>query len=109
MGGFFAAGDLKKVRVTSPIVQVIASPGIDDGRRGMEPERRHRVSRPWRLTPRLGERRPDVSRFRATRTFHLWPQFLDDGEHYIYSSFTPRRLLLGSLTGAPPRTLMTFP
>ena len=106
--GFFAARTLKKVRVTSPIVQVIASPATTMA--GAAWSRNDVIVFPGpgglrRVSANGGAISP-VSRGTYS---HLWPQFLDDGEHYIYSSFTPRSLLLGSLTGAPPRTLMTFP
>ena len=84
-------------------------PRHHDGRRGMEPERRHRVSGAWRLTPRLGERRRRYPRFRATGTLTC-----GRSSSTTESTTSTRRsrhgsLLLGSLTGAPPRTLMTFP
>jgi dipeptidyl aminopeptidase/acylaminoacyl peptidase len=40
---------------------------------------------------------------------HFWPQFLGDGEHFIYVSTIPGRLNVGSLRNEPSRELMTFP
>jgi len=108
--GFFAGGGLKKVRASSPIVQVIATSAAsmagaawsrDDvivfpGSGGLQ-----RVS--------ANEIGGAVTRVGSDKNFHLWPQFLEDGEHYLYVSFNPRNLWLGSLAGEAPRTLMTFP
>ena len=106
--GFVAAGSLKKVRVTSPIVQVIASPVwtmsgaawnrhdviVFPGEGGL-----HRVSANGGV----------VSRITNDTNFRLWPQFLSDGDHYIYASFSPRDLRISSLANESPRTLMAFP
>ena len=108
--GFFAGGSLKKIRVTSPIVQVIATNAasmagaawshgdviVFPGTGGLQ-----RVS--------ANELGGAVTRVGHDKNFHLWPQFLEDGEHYLYVSFNPRNLWLGSLAGEAPRTLMTFP
>ena len=108
--GFFAGGSLKKIRATSPIVQVIATRAVsmagaawnrDDvivfpGTGGLQ-----RVS--------ANEIGGTVTRVGNDKYFHLWPQFLEDGEHYLYVSFNPRNLWVGSLAGEAPRTLMTFP
>jgi Tol biopolymer transport system component len=102
---------LKKVRATSPIVQVIATRAAsmagatwnrDDvivfpGTGGLQ-----RVS-----ANEIGS--DAVTRIGNDKNFHLWPQFLEDGQHYLYVSFNPRNLWLGSLAGEAPRTLMTFP
>lgn len=105
---FFAAGGLKKVRLASPIAQVIATPASTMG--GAAWSRNDVIVFPGpgglhRVSANGGE----VSVVTHDTNFHLWPQFLADGEHYIYSSFTPRRLLIGSLAGGPGRMLMTFP
>ena len=106
--GFFAGGSLKKVPRDEPDCTSGCHSSRDDRRRGLEPPRRDRVPWPRRPAPcRVSG--GTVSRVGNDAKYHLWPQFLDDGEHYLYASFTPRRLLLGSLSGAPPRTLMTFP
>ena len=106
--GFFAEGSLKKVRVTSPIAQVVATRAATIG--GAAWSRRDVIVFPGpggllRVPANGGT----VSRVGSDRRQHLWPQFLDDGEHYLYASFTPRNLMLGSLANEPPRTLMTFP
>lgn len=106
--GFFAGGSLKKVRVSSPIVQVIASPVWTMGGAAWSRNDVIVFPGPGGLL-RVSSGGGAVSRVARDRNFHLWPQFLDDGEHYIYASYTPRNLLLGSLANEPPRTLMTFP
>lgn len=108
--GFFAGGSLKKIRVTGPIVQVIATNaasqggatwGRDDvivfpGTGGLQ-----RVS--------ANDIGGSATRVGQDSNFHLWPQFLEDGDHYLYVSFNPRNLRVGSLSGEASRTLMTFP
>jgi serine/threonine protein kinase/Tol biopolymer transport system component len=36
---------------------------------------------------------------------HLWPRFLSDGNHFIYSGVNPTGIYLGALDGAEPRIL----
>ena len=47
----------------------------------------------------------DVS---AGELAHLWPQFLPDGQHFLYfaRSAVDSRVRVGTLDGAPPRTLV---
>ena len=105
---FFSAGALKKVRVTSPVAQEIARTTWTVG--GAAWSRNDVIVFPGQGgLHRVSANGGPLSRIGTDGRLHLWPQFLDDGQHYIYSSFTPRRLLLGSLAGEPPRTLMTFP
>jgi Tol biopolymer transport system component len=39
---------------------------------------------------------------------HFWPQFLSDGEHFIYAATIPGEIYLASLGGGSPRALMKF-
>ena len=39
----------------------------------------------------------------------LWPQFLSDGRHYLYTAGVTSALRLGSLDNEPSRALMAFP
>jgi WD40 repeat protein len=107
---FFSAGTLKKVRVTSPIAQVIEIARTTWSMGGAAWSRNDIIVFPGQGgLHRVSANGGPVSRIGNDKNFHLWPQFLADGQRYIYSSFTPRTLLLGSLAGEPPRTLMTFP
>ncbi|MCU0970593.1 MAG: serine/threonine-protein kinase [Gammaproteobacteria bacterium] len=106
--GFFAANSLKKVRVTSPVVRVIASPawsiaGAAWSARGVIvfPGSGGIVRVPADGGP--------VTPVGHESSHRLWPQFLEDGDHYLYSSFAPRTLFLGSLASADSQALMTFP
>ena len=40
---------------------------------------------------------------------HFWPQFLGDGEHFIYAASIPAEIWIGSVRTAATRALMTFP
>src|SRR6185437_3027208 len=40
---------------------------------------------------------------------HFWPQFLPDGEHYLYAANSPARIMVGSFGDEPHRALMRFP
>ena len=52
-----------------------------------------------------------VTRVTTGEGSHFWPQFLDDGDHFIYAATLPARICIGSLKGGASRTpdLMTFP
>jgi hypothetical protein len=51
-----------------------------------------------------------VSALTSGEGSHFWPQFLPDGEHFVYAAALPAaRIVLGSLGPQPHRTLMTFP
>ena len=108
--GFFANGSLKKIRVTSLVTQVIATSAASMG--GATWNRDDVIVFPGtgglqRVS--ANEIGGAVTRVGQDENFHLWPQFLEDGEHYLYVSFNPRNLKVGSLTGEAARTLMTFP
>jgi eukaryotic-like serine/threonine-protein kinase len=40
---------------------------------------------------------------------HFWPQFLEDGRHFIFGAGASRSIYVGSLGNERPRLLMTFP
>ena len=108
--GFFAGGSLKKIRVTGPIVQVIATNAASQG--GATWSRDDVIVFPGtgglqRVS--ANDIGGAVTRVGQDANFHLWPQFLEDGDHYLYVSYNPRNLKVGSLAGEPARTLMTFP
>jgi Tol biopolymer transport system component len=109
--GFTADDSLKKVRVSSGLVQPIAShlattggatwnahdviviaPGLGGG--GLL-----RVSARGGAMTRVTT--PDEGS-------HFWPQFLSDGEHFIYAAAIPNQMYLASLDGGTPRALMKF-
>jgi serine/threonine protein kinase/Tol biopolymer transport system component len=105
--GFFAGNSLNKVRVSTGIAQTVASPawtfagaawGASDvilfpaGTGGLS-----------RVSAQGG------SLLQVTKgEGHFWPQFLPDGEHYIYTTAAPPRVMLGALGNEAHRTLMNF-
>jgi serine/threonine protein kinase/Tol biopolymer transport system component len=107
--GFTADDSLKKVRVSSGLVQPIAShvstPGgatwnahdvivFGSGQGGL-------LGVSARGGPVTRVTTPDAGG-------HFWPQFLSDGEHFIYSASIPGQIYLASLDGGTSRTLMKF-
>ena len=107
--GFTTGGNLKKVRVSSGLVQPIAGNiSISGGATwsaggvivfGAGPGGLSRVSARGGAVTRVTT--PDQGS-------HFWPQFLDDGEHFIYAAPTLGRVFLASLAGGPSRELMNF-
>jgi eukaryotic-like serine/threonine-protein kinase len=109
--GFFAGNSLKKVRVSSGLVQIVAGNVTTYGGATWNgddvimfpPARPGGLSR---VSARGGQVLPATT---PTEGSHFWPQFLGDGEHFIYVSTIPGRLNVGSLRNEPSRELMTFP
>ena len=109
--GFFAANSLKKVRASSGLVQIIAGNVTTYGGAAwnaddvilFSPRRPGGLSR---VSARGGRVSPATT---PTEGSHFWPQFLSDGEHFIYASTIPGRLNVGSLRNEPSRELMKFP
>jgi serine/threonine protein kinase/Tol biopolymer transport system component len=106
--GFFAGSGLKKIRVSSGIAQIVAS-GVATYGGGtwsvgdviLFPATTGGLSR----VSARGGAMSQVTKGQG----HFWPQFLPDGEHFIYSGAAPARVMVGSLGSEPHRTLMTFP
>jgi serine/threonine protein kinase len=106
--GFFADNNLKKVRVSSGLVQPIASNALT------------RSGATWNAADvilfrpgpggfaRVSARGGAVSRLPIAGESGFWPQFLSDGEHFIYATGISRSLNVSSLRGEAPRSLMKF-
>jgi Tol biopolymer transport system component len=106
--GFFAGNGLKKIRVSSGIAQTVASGVATYG------------GATWSVSDvilfpattgglsRVSARGGAVSQVTKGQG-HFWPQFLPDGEHFIYSGAAPARVMVGSLGSEPHQPLMTFP
>jgi eukaryotic-like serine/threonine-protein kinase len=109
--GFFAGNSLKKVRVSSGLVQIVVSNVTTYGGATWNaddviifpPARPGGLSR---VSARGGQVVPATT---PTEGSHFWPQFLGDGEHFIYVTTIPGQLCVGSLRNEPPRVLMKFP
>jgi eukaryotic-like serine/threonine-protein kinase len=109
--GFFAGNSLKKVRVSSGLVQIVASNVTTYGGAAWNaddvilfvPRRPGGLSR---VSARGGPMAPVTTPIEGS---HFWPQFLADGEHFIYVTAIQGQLCVGSLRDATPRVLMKFP
>jgi Tol biopolymer transport system component len=106
--GFFAGDSLKKVRVSTGIAQTIASPVSTFA--GAAWSARDVILFPLgtgglsRVSAQGGPLSP-VTKGQV----RLWPTFLPDGEHYLYATGAPARIMIGSLGNEPTRVLMSFP
>jgi eukaryotic-like serine/threonine-protein kinase len=109
--GFFADGNLKKVRVSNGLVQQIAGSVSTVG--GAAWNRDDVIVFP--LSPgglsRVSAQGGPVTRVTTGEGSHFWPQFLDDGDHFIYAASLPPRICIGSLANGTPSQpdLMAFP
>jgi serine/threonine protein kinase/Tol biopolymer transport system component len=105
--GFFADNNLKKVRVSSGLVRPIASNTSTRGGAtwGVADVIVFRPSAGG--LSRVSARGGAVSRL--TRAVGFWPQFLGDGEHFIYAAALSNSINISSLRDEAPRSLMTFP
>jgi serine/threonine protein kinase/Tol biopolymer transport system component len=110
--GFFADNSLKKVRVSSGLAQVIAGNVSCCG------------GATWNADDvivfpaangvglsRVSAQGGSISLVTKNEGEggHLWPQFLEDGTHFIFGAGTSRSIYVGSLGNERPRLLMTFP
>ncbi len=109
--GFFAGNSLKKVRVSSGLVQIVVSNVTTYG--GATWNADDVIIFPptlpgglSRVSARGGAVLPATT---PTEGSHFWPQFLGDGEHFIYVATIQGQLYIGSLRNEPPRVLMKFP
>jgi Tol biopolymer transport system component len=108
--GFFAANSLKKIRVSSGLVQVIAANVVTKGGAAWSI---HDVivftTGPGGLSKVSAQGGPVSRATTASEGSHFWPQFLGDGTHFIYAGAATGSILLASLGPEPPRVLMKFP
>ena len=110
--GFFAGNSLKKVRLSSGLVQLVA--GNVTTHAGATWNADDVIvfppSGPGGLS-RVSARGGPLSKATTTdQGSHFWPQFLGDGDHFIYAAAVPGRIYVGSLRNdEPPRILMKFP
>jgi eukaryotic-like serine/threonine-protein kinase len=106
--GFFAGNSLKKLRLSTGIGQIVASSVSTFG--GASWSARDVILFPAATggLSRVSASGGSVSQ--VTRgEGHFWPQFLPDGEHYIYTTASPARVMVGILGNEPHRVLMHFP
>jgi serine/threonine protein kinase len=106
--GFFAANALKKLRPSSGVVQNVVNSvqpygGATWSANGviLFPDALHGLSR---VLAAGGA----VTQVSSGSISKVWPQFLRDGEHFIYASASPAAIWLGSLQDPTHRELMRF-
>jgi Tol biopolymer transport system component/tRNA A-37 threonylcarbamoyl transferase component Bud32 len=108
--GFFAANSLKKVRVSTGLTQVVATNVQTKGGAAWNANEvivfATGPSGLWRVSAQGGPVSPATT---PTEGSHFWPQFLGDGNHFIYAAAVTNSISLGSLGLDTPRVLMTFP
>ncbi|MBI4903674.1 MAG: serine/threonine-protein kinase [Acidobacteria bacterium] len=107
--GFFAERALKKMRVSTGLVQVVAHGVTTLGGAAWgagdviifpaAPGAMFRVSS-------LGG---PVARVTEGEGAQLWPQFLSDGNNFVYAAGVPGEVHLASVENRRPRVLMKFP
>jgi serine/threonine protein kinase len=109
--GFFAENSLKKVRISNRLVQIVARNVTTYGGAAWNADDVivFPRTRPGGLSRVSAQGGPVVPATTPVEGSHFWPQFLADGEHFIYAATIPGRLSLGSLRNEPPRELMKFP
>jgi hypothetical protein len=101
---------LKKVRVSSGLVQPVASNVSTSGGATWNADDVIVFAAGPDGLSRVSARGGPVSTVTTTdEGSHFWPQFLGDGEHFIYAAAIPGRIYLGSLGNVAPRILMKFP
>ena len=109
--GFFAGNSLKKVRVSSGLVRIVASNVTTYGGATWNADDVIIFPRtlPGGLSRVSARGGPVLPATTPTEGSHFWPQFLGDGEHFIYVTTIGGQLHIGSLRNEPPRELMKFP
>jgi eukaryotic-like serine/threonine-protein kinase len=109
--GFFSENSLKKVRSSSGLVQIVARNVTTYGGAAWNADDViiFPPSRPGGLSRVSARGGPVLPATTPTEGSHFWPQFLGDGEHFIYVATVQGSLCVGSLRNEPPRVLMKFP
>jgi Tol biopolymer transport system component len=107
--GFFAENSLKKVRVSSGLVQPVASNVSTRGGATWNAD----DTIVFRAEPsgisRASARGGPIAELTTVSENAFWPQFLGDGDHFIYAAANPPGIYVGSLGNEAPRVLMKFP
>jgi eukaryotic-like serine/threonine-protein kinase len=107
--GFFADTKLKRVDIVGGAVQVLAN--AVSGRGGAWNRDGFIVfapspAGPLRKVPAVGGESVALTRLESDQTNHRFPQFLPDGQHFIYFAQGPQLAYVGSLDGSPSRRLL---
>jgi len=107
--GFFSGNSLKKVRVSSGLVQTVANEVQPFG--GATWSTNDVILFPVgpRGLSRVSAKGGPVTQTASGEGGHFWPQFLSDSDHFIYVTAGPATICLGSLNSDLHRVLMRFP
>jgi Tol biopolymer transport system component len=112
--GFFAGGKLRTIDLANEKIEEIAdAPSGYGGAWGSDgtilysPDERTPI---YRVNAKGGDAKAVTTLDPARHDeAHRWPQFLPDGRHFLFMPWTAgtvtRKIQLGALDGAPPRTL----
>ena len=107
--GFFAANSLKKVRISSGLTQVIATNVQNKGGATWNADDVI-VFQAWPSgLSRVSAQGGQVTPVTTGDGNQFWPQFLGDGQHFVYADSVSRSIRIGSLDHDRPRPVMTFP
>ncbi len=110
--GFFADGKIKRIDVTSGVVQPLANVSVATGgtwnRDGVILFSGSTVG-PILRVPSTGGEPVAVTMVKASETFHSFPQFLPDGLHFLYhvtGAPAARGIYIGRLDGGEAKRLL---
>ena len=106
--GFFAGNSLKKLRLSTGIAQIVAGSVSTYGGASWGAGDVILFPAATGGLSRVSASGGPVSQITGGEG-HFWPQFLPDGEHYIYATAAPARVMVGVLGTEENRTLMHFP
>ncbi|HXG89474.1 MAG TPA: protein kinase [Vicinamibacterales bacterium] len=112
--GFFASGHLKRLDIATGLVQTLANAGAPRGgtwsRQGVIVFAPGATSGLMRITASGGQPSP-VTKLLPKQYTHRWPQFLPDGNRFLFSTFLgppeTRGLFVASLDAGEPRRLLS--
>jgi Tol biopolymer transport system component/tRNA A-37 threonylcarbamoyl transferase component Bud32 len=108
--GFFAANSLKKIRVSTGLTQVVATNVQTKGGAAWSANDVILFTTgPGGLARVSAQGGPVSPATTTSEGSHFWPQFLGDGDHFIYAAAVSSSIYLGSLASDAPRMLMKFP
>jgi Tol biopolymer transport system component len=107
--GFFTANTLKKIRVSSGLIQVIATDVATYGGAAWNVDDTIVFPHFRGGLTRVSAKGGPVSRLTMDEGTHFSPQFLRDGKHVIYASGVLNAIRVGTLGDGPRRTIMKFP
>ena len=107
--GFFAGNSLKTIRVSTGVVQLVATNVSTMAGAAWNADDVIVFPAGPTVLLRVSARGGPLSVVTKGEGSYFWPQFLADGKHYLYADTVPREIRIGSLENEPSRMLMKFP